>query len=595
MEMLVLIALVGGGVLLYRYTSADRAGPDLAWTGGAAKRVGKGPASDAPLTPYRSVAPASPTRTAAALSRIETSRLLASPLLWVGVALTLLACLAALDSGIPDQSEWLSLSGRFIPLLIFPLCGMVVIAANRATLRPRRDGTDELMESLPAARSTRTLALVLAQRGPVLVGVAATALLAISVWFGGGKRPQQSLWSRSDLGVPFSHVGVANIVAAIVLVACAGALGIGLARLLPWGLVPIVAVVVIGVATGVLSNDDLPVVVTGSGPLAWGADLPAFLSPVAQGWHVVYLVGLAIVAIGAAFLLDGNRRWGTSWLAVAAVLVAIGAIGQSRTYAGDTAQQIADLVTDPAAHQQCIESASARVCHFPELSESASGWLTLAGAVNDAAPPAASDGPVEVHTRLSAEEIAQLAAPVRAELDRRGNAYPWTDEPGMHPDLRWGNGDGDGLRALLVAHELVGLPEPGAPPDVPCYAGGQARAAVAVALAGRAVADPEDYFRSGSAGTIPTDTGTDFGDPTVTDLADEDWEIDSRPVVVHTESDLALGRALLARPVGEVREVLASDWDRWVDPATPTAELAATFGLDAGNPAQTPEGLEACR
>ena len=596
MELFVLLALVGGGVLVYRHVSADAAGPDLAWRGRSTAGVAAAPG----LAPYRSERAASSLSVAAGLSRIETRRLLASPLLWVGLALVGLTCLMVLDSGIPDQSEWLSLSGRFIPLLIFPLCGMVLIAANRAALRPRRDGTVELLDSLPARPATRTLALLLALWGPVLVGAGAAAALAVSVWFGAGKETGASLWSRSSLGPPFSDIGTADIIGAVVLVACAGALGIVLARLLPWGLVPIVALVVVGILTARLGADDLAPAVAGLSPVANGADLPAFLSPVAQGWHVVYLVGLGAVAAGAAFLLDRERRWGLTLLAVAAVLVTASVVAQSRTYAGDTADQLADLVTDPAANQRCIGDDSVTVCHFPELDEIAAGWLALAGPVRDAAPADALDGPLEIHTRLSGEEIGQLGAPVRAELERRGDLYPWTDEPGMHPDLRWGEGDGDTLRALLVAHSLVGLPETGAPPVVACYAGGQARAAVAVALAGRGLdAGGRDDLRAPTAGGGIDEAGGSadaaYGDPSLTTLSEADWEVDSEPAVVHHESDLALGRVLLDRPVEDVRDVLAADWDRWIDPATPTIDLAEAFGLTSTPPAPTPEGLEPCR
>src|SRR5690606_3173910 len=130
----------------------------------------------------------------------------------------------------------------------------------------------------------------------------------------------------------------------------------------------------------------------------------------------------------------------------------------------------------------------------------------------------------------------QLAAPVRSELDHRGDSFPWTDETGIHPDLRWDGGDA--LRAMLVAHELVGLPETGAPPVEQCYAGGQARSAVAVALAGRGLpADERDALRAPPDGP--------YGLSGITDFAEADWEVDSVPAVVHAESDLALGRALL--------------------------------------------------
>ncbi len=582
MEMIVLLALVGGGVLVYRRVSADGGGADLAWGGrSSARTAARG------STPYRGAHPASPLSVAAGLSRLEARRLLASPLIWVGLGLVGLACLTVLDSGLPDQSEWLSLSGRFIPLLIYPLCGLVLVAVNRAALRPRRDGTVELMASLPTRPAVRTLGLMAALWAPVLVGVGATAALTVSVWFGSGKGPGTGLWSRSELDLPFADIGIASIVSAVVLVGCAGALGIALARLLPWGLVPIVAVVVVGVVTGVLGGDDLPGVVGHLGPVATGGDLPSFLSPVPQGWHVVYLLGLGAIAVGVAFVLDGDRRWGLGGLVVAAVLLATSVVGLSRTYAGDTAENLADLITDPAAHQQCLAGDGVTVCHFAELDEIAARWVALAEPVRAAAPADAIEGPLEIRTRVSEEEIGQLAAPVRAELDRRGDSFPWTDEAGIHPDLRWDGGDA--LRAMLVAHELVGLPETGAPPVEQCYAGGQARSAVAVALAGRGLpADERDALRA------PPERGP-YGLSGTTDFAEADWEVDSVPAVVHAESDLALGRALLDRPVDEVREVLAADWATWVDPRTPTEDLAAAFGLTARPTTSGPRELEPCR
>ena len=582
MELFVLVALIGGGVLAYRHVSADPGGRDLAWTGRSADGA---PTTNAPA-PYRTGDAPPTAAVAAGLSRLEARRLLASPLVWVGLALVGLACVTVLDSGIPDQSEWLSLSGRFIPLLIYPLCGMVLVATNRAALRPRRDGTLELLDSLPVRPGVRTLGLLAALWAPILVGVGATAALTVSVWFGSGKDSGASLWSRSQLDLPFADIGIANLVSAVVLVACAGALGVALARLLPWGLVPIVAVVVIGFATGVLGGDDLPGFVGTLGPVANGGDLPSLLSPVPQGWHVVYLVGLGAIAVGAAFLLDGERRWGAGGLALAAVLLATSLVGLSRTYAGDTARDLADLVTDPAREQRCLEGDGVTVCHFPELDEIAARWVALAEPVRAAAPADAVDGPLEIHTRVSDEEIGQLGAPVRDELDRRGDSFPWTEEPGIHPDLRWDGGDA--LRAMLVAHGIVGLPETGAPPVEPCFAGGQARSAVAVALAGRGLpVDEHSTLRAPPEGP--------YGLSSVTDFAEADWEVDSQPAVVHAESDLALGRALLERPVDEVRAVLAADWSTWVDPRTPTEELAAAFGLTARPTTRGPDGLRPCR
>lgn len=601
MELLVLAALVGGAILVYRFVSADNGGPDLAWGGpglGTSRGQSTSGSATAPaIPPYRAEEAPAAWPTALALSRIEARRLLASPLIWVGVGLTALECLAAMDSGLPDQSEWLSLGGRLLPLLIFPLCGMVVIAANRAALRPRRDGTDELLDTLPARPSIRTLGLLLGLRAPLAIGAVATGALATCVWFGAGKADGQALLETSTLDLPFSDIGPGNIVITLVLVLCAGALGIGLARLLPWSFVPLLALVAVGVASGGLGQEDLSATVGGLSPLVNAAgDLPAFLTPYPAGWHVAYLLGLAGVAAGVAFLLDGDRRWGTCTLAVASALIAIAIVGHSRTYAGDTPDQIADLVTEPGDHQRCVQNASAEVCLYPELLAFAPQWLDLVTAVLDAAPAAAVDGRFPVAQRLSAEEISALDPAVQAEIQRRGNAYDWADQPGLHPDLRWGAVGTLDSRGLQVANDLVGFPEAGTDADATCYAGGQARAAIVVALAGRAAPDtPLSDFAAPSAGGYTPDSGAGFAHGDVTALAEDNWEIDAEPVVVHSESDLRVGRSLLARPVGEVRRVLAADWERWIDPATPTRELAEEFGLTVLRTAPAPEGLEPCR
>lgn len=590
MELIVLAGLCGGGFFLYRFVSADRGGLDLAWTTG--RRVGA--AADTSVAAYRPDTTPPPVRTAVALSRAEARRLWASPLLWVGGALTVLFCLIALDTGIGDQDEWLSYGGRFLVLLLYPLAGMVLIAANRAALRARRDGTVELFDTLPARPSTRTAAVFLALRAPALFGAAMTAVLAFCAWWGAGKAGPAPLWDRSEMHLPFALMGLATIVGAMVIVVCGGALGVALARLLPWGLVPVASLVAVALITAAANADELPAWVGTLSPW-WGPpSLPSFLAPFPAAWHVVYLVGLGLLAVGAAFLLDRDRRWGGRWLGAAACLILVALVGQGRTFAGDTADRVADLVTDPAAHQTCVENGSARVCAYPSLAELGEGWLALAGGVRAAAPAAALDGPIEVHQRLSPDEIAQLPPPVRDEVARRGGAFDWEGDPGLHPDLRWGGDDGGPFRALLVAHELVGLPEPGAEP-VLCYAGGQARAAVAVALAGRATLDAGRSYRAPAAGgALPFD-GQEFDDPRLTTLREDAWEVDSEPAVVYTESDLAVGRALLARPGDEVRRRLAADWDRWVDPATPTTALAAAFGLGAGEPAPAPDGVAPCR
>ena len=601
MELIVLVALVGGGILVYRLVSADRGGPDLAWGGPAPDAVGVpgagGTRTEPGRSPYRSEGPPAAMATARALARIESAHLLTSPLLWVGLGLSILVGVSVLDAGIPDQSEWLSLGGRLLPLLVYPLCGMVLLATNRATLRPRRDGLTELFDSLPSGASTRSLGLFLALRTPVAFGLVVVPALAVCVWFGAGKDAGQSLWSRSQLGLPFADLGWSNLAIALALVVCAGALGIGLARLLPWSMVAIGALIVIGMVSGLLGNDDLPRRVGDLSPLVNTPDLPAFLAPYGGWWHAVYLAGLATIAVGATFLLDHDRRWGVIGLVTAAVLVTVGLVGQQLSVTGAAVDRVADAVTRPDGHQVCTTTGGAgavEVCVYEELRSLAGPWSTTAAAVRAAAPAEAVDGAFVVRQQLSADEQAALAPSVRAEIARRGGVVPPGDAPGLRPDLRWG---GDGtlrLRALEVAGALVGLPPATGPHDPLCFAGGQARAAVAVALAGRALpGDGLDAFRAPAADDL-VEAGTPVEDPALTAFAVDEWETDSEPVVVHHEDDLAVARALLALPADEVRPILGADWARWTDPATPTTELAAAFDLPRPDTPAAPPGMAPC-
>lgn len=602
MELIVLIALVGGGILVYRFATADRGGADLAWggpqpvTGGL---VGVGTVEAAGPATYRVAGPSAPWATGTGLARIESARLATSPLLWMGPGLSGLVAVTALDAGLPDQSEWLSLGGRLLPVLTYPLCGMVLLATNRAALRPRRDGLTELFDSLPTTRSTRSLGLFLALRTPVAFGIAVVPVLALCVWFGAGKDGGQSLWARSHLGLPFADLGWSNLAMALVLVACAGALGIGLARLLPWSMVAIVALVLIGIASGLLANDDLPRFVGGLSPAVNTPDLPAFLAPFGGWWHVVYLAGLAAVAVGATFLLDGNRRWGATGLVVAGGLVAIGLTGQQLAFRAGVVDQVADAVTRPDDHQVCTDvgtgAGAVEVCVYEDLEPLARPWLATAAAVRAAAPAEAVDGTFVVRQRVAPEEQAALDPAVRAEIDDRGGAPQPVDEPGLRTDLRWGGDITLRLRALEVAGALVGLPPATGPDDPLCFAGGQARSAVAIALAGRTLpgngraaygAPPADDF---------VEAGTAVADPELTTFAVDEWEMDTEPVVVHHEDDLVVGRALLALPEDDVRSILARDWARWIDPATPTAELAAAFDLPRPARPSSPSGMAPCR
>lgn len=137
-------------------------------------------------------------------------------------------------------------------------------------------------------------------------------------------------------------------------------------------------------------------------------------------------------------------------------------------------------------------------------------------------------------------------------------------------------GNDDVGPALALALGAAGLPDRVEADLVPQVAAGEARGVVALWLAVRGV-DPggrsgrlvagnpasADPFERGLLGSV--------GDCFV-------------PAVVWSAQDLEAARAIVGLPDATVRPVLASEWDRWTDPATSTDDLLVALGLDPVGP-----------
>ena len=265
-----------------------------------------------------------------ALARIEARRLLLHPLLLVGLALTALLTWQVRDE---DSLGYVLLMGAGV----LPLAIGVLLAANAAALRPRRDDAEELYATLPAPASARTLALLAA------VGVAAVGsvvvVLAQATAFGA--------WGGLDVTYSgqLETPRLVHLVQGPLLVAFFGALGVALARL-----VPLLITATLGVLVLLAS-----IAIVGWGPEnAWRWLFPPVNGAIAPGgvegwpcdradpswcparvafddgtmlWHALYLVALTGLAAGVALLRDG--RTPARVLAVAAcglVAVALGAL-----------------------------------------------------------------------------------------------------------------------------------------------------------------------------------------------------------------------------------------------------------------------------
>ena len=122
---------------------------------------------------------------------------------------------------------------------------------------------------------------------------------------------------------------------------------------------------------------------------------------------------------------------------------------------------------------------------------------------------------------------------------------------------------------VQAAAWAVGLPPAAHDHNQRCTATNQARAAIALWAAAAAAPDGAvtltDVIRIGSQGG-PLITFPDWDGPPM-------WGVD------YAVSDANVADALVDLPISQVAAELAKDWAHWIDPTTPTSDLARRFGL----------------
>jgi hypothetical protein len=244
------------------------------------------------------------------LARVEARRLLLHPLVLIGLVMSALLTSQVTDE---DSLAYLVLMGAGV----LPLAIGVLLAANAAALRGRRDDTDELYGTLPAQASARTAALLVA------VGVVALASVAVVLL----QATVLGAWSGLDVTYQgqVETPSVVQLMQGPLLVALFGALGVALARLVPTlAAGTLVAVLVLLASIPLVgwgpdaswrwlfppvNAADVP-----GGALGWPCDradpswCPATVAfeTGTLVWHALYLVALTALASGVALLRDGR-------------------------------------------------------------------------------------------------------------------------------------------------------------------------------------------------------------------------------------------------------------------------------------------------
>jgi hypothetical protein len=267
-----------------------------------------------------------------ALARIEGVRLIVHPIFLAGFVLTILLAYA-----FPLGSE---IGGKYLLLMglgTLPSALATLVVVNLASLRTRRSDTGELFASLSSPARARTLAHVasLAFAVGFCVAVVAAGYAAFGAWDG----IVVDFEGRTETPSPFELANGPAGVAAL------GALGLALARWLPYLPVAPLAGVAVFVAQipglwnsqrayawfGPYVNTARNDVPGSSWPCSPDQRWPCVVDDFATtsaGWHLVYLAGIALV-LGALALVKEDRRPRT---------YALGALGGALVVAGGVLQ-----------------------------------------------------------------------------------------------------------------------------------------------------------------------------------------------------------------------------------------------------------------
>lgn len=527
---------------------------------------------------------------AVALGRVEARKIAMSVSFAVGIAFSALALFAMGTFDTFDNGDLWGRVVQHLGLVAYPLAGMTLIAANRATLRSRREGTEELFTAAPTTRTTRTAGHLLS----VDAGALAAVLLVAAVLFISPFRERTG---------PLGPQWVAEVLAAVAFVVGAGALGVLLARWLPHGIVAPIALV--GILFGTLGFNGVRPFTNPTRYWAPWASPPPDLAPefvLRPAWpHLLYLAGLIVLVVAVALLRTSHGNVVVATVTVGAVVAASGAWFQSRPVSTRDAARVASQINHPGAHQVCRVRSGIHACAYTEYRDSIAAWTAPAARVRAQLPATVRERRYEIVQRVSASGLRNLDAAVTNRLGAsipRAPYYAWRDDGIEHPGF-----GGDTSRwayALWPAQSAVGLPmTTSVGRGLPCYAGGQARSIVALWLAaqavdrglGRSMLEPpakidaagESWYSNRSPWALTRWAAT--------------WDTDVAAPVAFARPDIAAARELLDRPSAEVRAALHANWELLTDPATRTTVLVDTLGLRRVANAQArtvPPGLKPC-
>lgn len=534
--------------------------------------------------------------------RREALWLAASPLVLAGLLVS--AWLIWLNNRVQPIFWWYA--DVSICSCLLALAAGVLIAAQLAAGRARRDGMDQLYQSYPAPAAVRTGAQLLGVAGPVVL--AALLTCAAAGW----------LDSQGSLGNPRLWV----LGAGLLLIVLAGTLGVALGGRLRHPMGGILVVVAVGLV-------EIDLVLSWSNPvhlpagIAWlfpwadpGATLamlPGVTVPYPPPAHLAELAGLIALAVAAALwpVLRGRRAVRAAGVLTVAALAVTGlsAWSQAPGVSSGTLAALVRQATKPARYETCRRAGRVSYCFYPAFAPLVRQWAVPVDGVL-ARLPLVARRPLTVWqvqdddflgapllSPTSLTSILSVQSPLSAQLTAFQNAL--SAQPGLlasshappvYTDLTWGNGVGLGQSqfalALSTAQWATGLPTTGrwvtyhdsggggGTTLVSCVPAGQARQSIALWLA----ADVSTAARAAFAASMTDAAGTTVvGRSTLATIG----EIGSGPSagLTVTVQGAELAAAMLRLPARQVGAVLSARWQHWLRPQTTAGQLATALGL----------------
>jgi hypothetical protein len=461
----------------------------------------------------------------------------------------------------------------------------VLIAAQLAAGRPRRDAMADLYASFPATAATRTVAHLTGLAGTVPASLLLIGGTAVAV----------------EMLAPIGAPSVAALAAGLLLVIAAGAAGIAIGTRFPHPLAGVLAALALFVPFQQSNNL--------SGPTVWlypwvkPHQLGSLPGPPAgyppAGAHAAELAGLAVLAGVAALAVTKRGARARGLLASAGILAAaaicVAGAEQLRPIPATELNRLVAEAADPAAAQHCTTAGQVRYCLYPGFGPELPAIQAPVSAVLAHLPARLAQpltvrqaAPVFPDPTLTHGHPKQQVTQWNAQLQ---NAPGYgAAAPASAVYLTAGSWPGDtqaaearfGL-ALATAEWAVHLPPatPAATHGMQCVPLDQAREAIAIWLAIQATRPSAGELQSGLIGPDGGHVGV-----MVRGVITLTWNYPSvgMPALASvgtqtTDAGYLLASAMSRLPERKVSHVLHTEWPRWVNWHTTDAQLAAELGI----------------